>query len=279
MATKPKNERSGELIIIGGGEDRRRHPDILERVCAPARDRGGKMVIVTAATRVPEEYLEEYLPLFRDLGAKNVEVVDIRTREDAHDQQNVEKLRDADVIFFTGGSQMRIATVMGGSPVCDTMRDRFHEGATVAGTSAGAAVMPETMLISGPSEISPNADELDMAAGLGLVDDVVIDTHFAERGRMGRLITAVCQNPRLLGIGIDEDTAVVMDRGQDFTIYGSGAVYVVDGKTISFTSIQNRPRGIVTVHDARLHVLTDGDGFEWESRRPHRPDEQKARKK
>jgi cyanophycinase len=258
----------GQLIIIGGGEDRKRDAAVLQRVAEPARGGHGKLVIVTAATRVPEDYLDVYVPLFKDLGVKDLDVLDIRTREDAHADDNVEKIRGADVVFFTGGSQMRIASLMGGSPVCVTMRDHFREGATVAGTSAGAAVLPETMLIGGPGDVSPDADELDMAAGLGLISDVVIDTHFAERGRVGRLVTAVCQNPRLLGIGIDEDTALVMDRDQDFEVIGSGAVYVVDGAGISYSSIEHRPRGIVTMFDARLHVLTQEDRFRWSDRRP-----------
>ncbi len=264
-------KQAGELIIIGGGEDREHDRAILERVAERATGGRGKLAIVTAATRVPQDYLDVYVPAFKDLDVKHVEVLDIRTRDDARSPENVEKLRGADVIFFTGGSQMRIATLMGGSPVCDAMRERYRSGATVAGTSAGAAVMPETMLISGPSEVSPDADELDMAAGLGLINDVVVDTHFAERGRIGRLLTAIAQNPRLLGIGIDEDTAVVMDADQNFSVMGSGAVYVLDGKSISFTSVERRPRGVVAVHDAKLHALAEGNHFEWRTRRPTLP--------
>jgi cyanophycinase len=268
MARKESSREGGELIIIGGGEDKRNDCSILRRVSEPAAGDRGKLVIVTAATQVPDEYLEGYMPLFKDLDVRNIEVLDIRSREDAYSRDNADLLDRADVIFFTGGSQLRIASQMGGSPVLEAMMDRHRRGATVAGTSAGAAAMPETMLIAGPSDESPDVEDLSMAPGLGLVRDMVIDTHFAQRGRIGRLLTSVAQNPRMLGLGIDEDTAVVVDGDQNFTVVGSGAVYVVDGRAISYSSFERRSRGVMTVHDVKLHVLADGDRFDWRDRHP-----------
>src|SRR5829696_8570161 len=172
----------GELIVIGGGEDRRRERRILKAVARRAREREGPLVVVTAATQEPERVAADYARVFRDLGVADVEVVDVRTREEAGDAAAAGKVRQAAVVFFTGGSQLRIASQLGGSAVCEAVREARAAGATVAGTSAGAAVMPDTMLVGGPSEESLRADDLDMAPGLRLLHDVVVDTHFAQRG-------------------------------------------------------------------------------------------------
>jgi len=152
------------------------------------------------------------------------------------------------------------------------MRERYYQGATIAGTSAGAAAMPETMLISGPGDESNRVSALGMAPGLGLLSEVVIDSHFAQRGRMGRLLGAVSQNPRNLGIGIDEDTAIVVETLDKFRVLGSGAVYVVDGSPISYSSLsQENPEGIVSIYNVKLHVLGDNNCFDLLERRPLLP--------
>jgi cyanophycinase len=149
------------------------------------------------------------------------------------------------------------------------MRRAYIEGGFVAGTSAGAAAMPETMIIGGPGDESNRISALSMASGLGLLHDVVIDSHFAERGRLGRLLGAVVQNPRNLGIGIDESTAIVVERDERFRVIGSGAVYVVDGSEISHSSLaEDKSEGVVTIHDLKLHVLGDGDCYDLKTRKP-----------
>ncbi|MBI3968103.1 MAG: cyanophycinase [Chloroflexi bacterium] len=167
---------------------------------------------------------------------------------------------------------MRITSQIGDSPTFRCLQERFVEGATIAGTSAGAAAMPETMLFSGPNEESNKISALGMAPGLGLIRDVVIDSHFAERGRFGRLFGAVAQNPKNLGIGLDEDTAIVIERDHAFRVLGSGAVYVVDGTGISFSSLSEvHPEGVVSLHDVKLHVLGDGDCFDLAHKQPIQP--------
>ena len=187
------------------------------------------------------------------------------------------KVTNAAVIFFTGGDPLRITSQIGNTPTFQCLRARYRDGATIAGTSAGAAAMPETMLIAGASDASYQIDALSMAPGLALIQDVVIDTHFAERGRIGRLLGAVAQNPRNLGLGIDEDTAVVVDGGTRFQVLGSGAVYVLDGGAITYTSPAERhPAGIVSIDDVSLHVLGEHDCFDLISRRPVRHVEEAA---
>jgi len=267
MSAKPK----GRLIIIGGHEEKQGERTILKAVAQRARGEHGRLVIVTVASQMPEELGSEYRALFKDLGVRDVDVVDIRTRDEATDEQNVQKIADAKVVFFTGGDQLRITSQIGDSPVFRCMQEIYHKGATIAGTSAGAAAMPETMLIAGASDKSNQISALEMAPGLAFMHGVVIDSHFAERGRMGRLLGAVAQNPRNIGLGIDEDTAILVTGEERFEVIGSGAVYVVDGMGISYSSLsEKRPEGIVTINDVKLHVLGQDDQYDLNARQPLR---------
>lgn len=265
MAEKSK----GELIIIGGHEDKKGDRAILKEVARRVKRRNGNLAIVTVATQKPEEMAQEYTKVFNELGVAEVEVLDIRTREEAHDQKKVDRIKRAAVVFFTGGDQLRISSQLGDSPVFQCLQEMYQAGGTIVGTSAGAACMPETMLIAGPSDESNKISTLDMAPGLGLIEGVVIDSHFAERGRMGRLLGAVAQNPKNLGIGIDEDTAIIVNDQKNFVVLGSGAVYVVDGATISYSSLSEKnPEGIVSIFGVKLHVLGEGDCFDLKTRQP-----------
>jgi cyanophycinase len=258
----------GKLIIIGGHEDKAGAEVILREVARPVL-KGGRLAIITAATQVPEEVGREYTAIFRELGVRDIAVVDIREREDAADPSCVEQIKDAKAIFFTGGDQLRITSQLGDSPLFQMLQKRCADGALIAGTSAGAAAMPTTMLVSGNSDESSRISALGMAPGLGLIDNVVIDSHFAERGRIGRLLGAVAQNPASVGIGIDEDTAVVVEKNRRFRVIGSGAVYVIDGSTISYSSLsEKQPEGVLSIFDVRLHILSAGDQFDLAERQP-----------
>lgn len=267
METKPK----GRLVIIGGAEEKHRQGqmEILEVVAQHAKRDGGKVVVVTAATQYPEELAATYKKVFNGLGISKVEDLDIRTRADAQAQENVDKVKDAAVIFFTGGDQLRITSQIGDSPVFRCMRERYYEGSTIAGTSAGAAAMPETMLIAGEGDESNRLLALDMAPGLGFFKDTVIDSHFAQRGRMGRLLGAVSQNPKNLGLGIDEDTAIQVESQDSFEVLGTGAVYVLDGTEITFSNLsEKQAEDVLCVYDIKLHVLSRGNCFDLVQRRP-----------
>jgi len=271
---RPGTGGKGPLIVIGGREERESHEErkILREVVRLGCRTSGKLLIVTAATSIPEDVAQAYITTFEDLGAKGVELLDIRTREDAFDEANLQKLDDAGCIFFTGGDQLRITSQIGGTPVFRRMLEIHDAGGVIAGTSAGAAAVPETMLISGSSEASLRVDKLGMAPGLGVLRGVVIDSHFAERGRIGRLLAAVAQNPYNLGIGIDEDTAFIVEEETRGRVMGSGAVYVIDGRRVSYSSLSERhPEGIVSVHDLTLHMLCDREEYDLFERRPIPP--------
>jgi cyanophycinase len=175
---------------------------------------------------------------------------------------------DAAAIFFSGGDQLRITSQIGDTGIEAKVRALYERGGIIAGTSAGAAAMSETMLVKGTSGETHRIGDLHMAPGLGLIRDVIIDQHFAERGRFGRLLGAVAHNPRVLGIGIDEDTAAVVENEQ-FEVIGSGAVYVVDGEHVSHSNLaEARPERVLSMHDVRVHVLGTGDRYDLAKRRP-----------
>lgn len=266
----------GSLIIIGGHEEKQDDSTILQEVANHANN--GTLTIVTVATQLPEEVGAEYTDVFKRMGVKRIEVLDIRTREQAYDENNVAKIAKAAVIFFTGGDQLRITSQVGDSLVFRCMREVYQRGGTIVGTSAGAAAMPETMLIGGANDSSNRISALSMAPGLAFMSGVVIDSHFAERGRMGRLLGSVAQNPRNLGLGIDEDTAIVVHPEGTFRVIGSGAVYVVDGSAISYSSLsEQNAEGVVSIDDVMIHVLAADDCFDLEQRRPLRAELQRTR--
>jgi cyanophycinase len=264
-------QSKGKLIIVGGHENKDGDPKILEFVAKEVKRLRGTLVITTVATNLPDELTNTYLPVFRDLGihSDRIDVLDIRSREEAYQEETLRKLEHAKVIFFTGGDQLRITSQIGDSPIYRRLQELFTDGGTIVGTSAGAAVLPETMLVSGPSDESSEVSALGMAPGLGLIHGVVIDSHFAQRGRMGRLLGAVAQNPKNLGLGIDEDTAIIVEYGKHLRVLGSGAVYVVDGSGITYSSLSEKyPEGIISIHDVKLHVLGEDDCFDLVNRRP-----------
>jgi cyanophycinase len=274
--TKIENENDanpkGTLIIIGGHEDKESEQVILREVCKPVLAGKGKLVLVTVATQQPEEMAHDYRAVFEKLGIKekDFELLDVRDRGEALSEEKLHILDDAVVVFLTGGSQLRITSQFGDTPIYQRILAFYYKGGVIAGTSAGAAVMSETMLIHGASDESNKLSTLGMAPGLGLIKDAVVDSHFAERGRIGRLLGVVAQNPRNLGIGIDENTAIIVTPDMIFRVIGSGAIYVADGSSITYSSLAEASGSeqIVSLHDVRLHILGDGDCFDLTERRP-----------
>lgn len=264
--------RKGPLILIGGNEDKQKERKILTEVASQIGD--GRLLLITAATSLPDEVADEYRRTFRELGLRHIEPLDVRRREQACDEALLKKVGGAAGAFITGGDQLRLTSQLGGTPLITALRALHEAGGLLAGTSAGAAAMPDAMLIAGAGESSYQLHDLTMSAGLGFLCCATVDTHFSQRGRISRLIGVATQNPEILGLGIDEDTAVVIRRGGDqFHVLGSGAVYVVNGTDISFSSLAERhPEGIVTVHDVRLHVLGENQSFDLNQRRPVVPD-------
>jgi cyanophycinase len=256
----------GTLVIIGGHEDKEGDCIILKEVAKLVGS--GSLVVATVASHEPKGYFDSYKKAFSRLGLHDLSELYVEDRAETADRAKLEKLTDAAGVFFSGGDQLRISSQIGDTPFETQVRKIFSTGGVIAGTSAGASAMGETMLIRGASAESHRIGDLHMAPGLGLVRDVIIDQHFAERGRIGRLLGAVALNPRILGIGIDEDTAIVV-RGRRFRVLGAGAVYIVEGAGVTRSNIAEAESDrTLSMFDVRLHVLSDGDCFDLDSRRP-----------
>jgi cyanophycinase len=227
---------------------------------------GGLVVVATLASEEAVSLWQEYRAVFRKLGVP-VEHLDIERRDRAYERRTVELLSGARCVFFTGGDQLRITSKLGGSAGCDALRAMHARGGVVAGTSAGASVMADTMLVSGTGGATPSAVEgIAMAPGLGLLRDVVIDQHFAQRGRIGRLLRAVASNPRILGVGLDEDTGLVIEADGQCSVIGSGAVYVVDGRFVSQSNVSEGFDVPLSLFGARLDVLNGFDKYDLKRR-------------
>src|SRR5215212_1895122 len=260
---------AGTLVIIGGHEDREGDKVILREVAERAG--GRRVVLVTTASEEPDDLVAVYRKAFTDLGVKEVVQVHEDNREDGLSEEAAEPIKRAGAVFFTGGDQLRLTSQLGDTPVFQAIEKVYHDGGVVAGTSAGASVLSDTMLVSGESGSSPKAgDATRMAPGFGFVEGLVIDQHFAERGRTGRLLAAIAQNPKSLGLGIDEDTAVVVER-QRFKVVGSGGVYVFDASKVTYSTVADaEEEEPLSIHDAVVHVLAPGDTFDLKQRRPVR---------
>lgn len=259
----------GPLIIIGGHEDKSGDRTILREVAR--RLSGGRLVIATVASHEPEGYFDTYCKAFRDLGVGELVELYVEERNESHDNSVLAVLDGAAGVFFTGGDQLRITSQVGDTPIERRIRDLHVRGGLIAGTSAGASAMSETMLVKGPSEESYRIGEVHMAPGLGFLRDVIIDQHFAERGRFGRLLGAVAHNPRLMGLGIDENTAAVVEQGK-MTVLGEGAVYVIDGETATHSNIsEGGADDALSMFDVTLHVLSKDDVLDIAERRPSPP--------
>jgi cyanophycinase len=259
-------DKMGSFIIIGGHEDKSKDRTILREVAH--RLGGGKLVLATIASHQPEGYFDEYRRAFGDLGIGELVELYVEERIEAEEDDKLSILDDAAGVFFSGGDQLRITSQIGDTGIEAKVRAIFDRGGLIAGTSAGASVMSETMLVKGASAESHRIGDLHMAPGLGLIRDVIIDQHFAERGRFGRLLGAVAHNPRVLGLGIDEDTAIIVE-GDRFEVIGSGAVYAVDGTHVTHSNIaEARSQEALSMHDVRMHVLSSGDAFNLHERRP-----------
>ena len=264
--------RSGTLIIIGGHEEKDDQPLILREVVRHVnRDGEGKLVVFTVASEIPGKAWEQYEGVFRRLGVRHVYRLDVGPREEARAPGKLKILADATGVFFTGGDQLKITSLIGDSPICDRIHSIYNDGGVIAGTSAGASVMSETMVVGGVAKSSARIGAtLRMAPGLGLIKDVLVDQHFAQRGRAARMLGAIAQNPRVIGLGIDEDTAIVVqNRGRQFRVIGDGAVYVFDAGTMTYTNLtEARTDHTLSLFNARVHMLSQGDRFDLATRVP-----------
>lgn len=265
-ASAPKSS-TGQLIIIGGAEDKEGECTILREFVRRAGSREAKIVIMTVATSLPGEVGNEYRRIFSDMGVNAIDVVDTERKEDVDSPRDLEVIENSTGVFFTGGEQSRITDLLKGTEIDKLLHQKFIQGLVIGGTSAGAAMMPDIMIVEGEGETNPRVDSVTLEPGMGFLSQVAIDQHFAQRGRLGRLISALIQQPAVLGFGIDENTAIAVD-GDEVEVIGEGAVTIVDVSNIEYTNLKE------SLHDeslaicgAKIHILPRGYRFNLQQRK------------
>jgi len=261
----PTPRATGAIMAIGGAEDKLDDKVILSTFVQVAGGREARIAIVPTASSI-ESAGERYKAIFLGMGAARAEVIYIGSRVDANAGSTLDPLTDATGIFLTGGNQMRLATIVGGTRVAELVKDRNQRGAIVAGTSAGASILSSHMVAFGASGPTPKQRMVHMTAGFGLVPDLIIDQHFRQRDRIGRLLVLVASNPGLVGVGIDEDTAALIDANQTLEVIGRNSITIVDGTHLYSDVFEVKGHGGITVSGAVLHVLTPGRRFNLQTR-------------
>jgi cyanophycinase len=262
----PEGEERGWIVPIGGAENKENDPRILQRFVEASGGREADIVVIPTASRLAETG-PRYAKLFSELGAATVEVMDFDTRRDAQEAGRLRRLAEASGVFFTGGNQLRLTTLLGGTAVAKLIRPRNAHGVTVGGTSAGASMLSEHMIAFGDEGAAVVSGSVRLAPGLGLTNRFIIDQHFRQRDRLGRLLTALAYNPFAVGIGLDEDTAVFIGPDETVEVEGSGGVTVVDAADVSFSSMDSVDEGEpVCILGLKVHVLVAGATFNLHTR-------------
>lgn len=262
----------GHLFAIGGAEDKTTRREILARFVALAGGEHARIVVIPAASAIPLELGPLYEGIFHDLGAQAVSVLQIPDRAAAQTTANLRPLENATGIFLTGGDQTRLTGLIGGTTAHSLIRSRLAAGAVVGGTSAGASALSATMIAYGQEGETPALGMVQFAPGLGLLNGVIIDQHFQQRGRIGRLIASVAFNPDVIGVGVDEDTGLLINTENIGEVVGSGAVTVIDGWEMIYTNAHAvQAGGAVSTLNLRLHVLTSGGRYDFPNRAAYPP--------
>ncbi|MET3500997.1 cyanophycinase [Mucilaginibacter rubeus] len=272
----------GKLIIIGGAVDMGSNVTLQEHILQPdyikffeqgilrriinesAKHEGSQIEVITTASQIPELVGAEYIKAFGQLNVTNVNVLHIKSREDAGNKAYLDRIRKADVVMFSGGDQLRLTAIFGGTEFLQILKQRYQkENFVIAGTSAGAAAASTHMIYRGQSNEALVKGEVQITAGLGFIDSVIVDTHFVQRGRIGRLMYAVATNPGILGIGLGEDTGLLITEGYMMEAIGSGLIILVDGRNIVSTNIYDVELGSpISIENLRVHVMSIFDKYD-----------------
>jgi cyanophycinase len=256
----------GSVIIIGGAEDKVRDRVILNRFASLAGGRDATVAVISTASSLGAEAGERYRQVFGDLGIERVRPLHAITRSQANDEGAARVVKDATGIFLTGGNQLRLSSTIGGTRLADAILERFRHGAVIAGTSAGASAMSSHMIAFGASGATPKHRMAQIAAGLGVLPGVIVDQHFQQRNRLGRLLSLIAQNPSLLGLGVDEDTAGVVGPDHVMEVIGRGSITVVDGSGSETDAWEIHGHRPLMISGVVLHSLPAGYRFDLRSR-------------
>lgn len=269
----------GKLLAIGGAEDKGTDLEtgkiqrnnlnffelgILRRIVEETGDHRARIEVVTTASMIPEEVGDNYLNAFGKIGCTDIGVLNIRNRSEVLTDEYLERIRNCDAIMFSGGNQLRLTSIFGGTPFLEILLKRYWEESNflVAGTSAGAMAMSNTMIYEGNATRAHLKGEVKITTGLGFIDDVIIDSHFEKRGRFGRLAQAIAANPSCIGIGLGEDTGMLITNGNKMEAIGSGLVMIVDGHDIRHSNIADIPDGNpISIENLKVHFCEKGNGY------------------
>jgi len=272
---KPK----GKLISIGGAEDKGTDLEqgyvqrnrlnffelgILKRIVDEVGGTTKRIEVITTASSIPEEVGENYIEAFGKIGCTNIGIIPIRNRQDAMLPEYIDRVKNCDGVMFSGGDQLRLTSIFGGTDIYNILHDRLvqEEGFVIAGTSAGAMAMSNTMIYQGKSDLAHLKGEVKITTGLAFIANVIIDSHFDKRGRFNRLAQAVASNPQCIGIGLGEDTGVVISEDNQLEVVGSGAVVIVDGKDIRHSNITDISEGApISIEGLKVNILVKGNGY------------------
>jgi cyanophycinase len=261
----PPSPPLGILFAIGGAEAKLRRRTVLEAFIAAAGASDARIAVVSSASSLGAEIVEVYTRVFTSLGARQVTPLRPESRAEAHDPDLVDALGKVSAIFMTGGNQLKLSSLITGTPFGDAIQEAYQRGVAVGGTSAGASIMAEHMIAFGAGGSTPKQRMSQLSAGLGLLRGVVIDQHFEQRNRYGRLLSLIAQSPSLLGLGIDEDTAAVIHEGSRLEVIGRGAVTVVDGQHVVSNAFAAKRTAPLLISGAVIHVLPAGSQFDLTS--------------
>lgn len=279
------SEIKGKLIAIGGNEDKGTEPEpnfhqknnlnffelqILSRIVQECRgQKDAHIEVITSASSIPIEVGDNYMEAFGKLGCTNIHMMHIRDRSDAQNTEYLDRIRNCDGVMITGGNQLRLSTIFGGTEILNTLHQRLkNEDFVIAGTSAGAMAMSNTMIYQGSSAGALIKGEVKITTGLAFIKDVIIDSHFDKRGRFGRLAQAVASNPSCIGIGLGEDTGVLIRNNNEMEAIGSGLVVIVDGHGIRYSNIADLSEGSpISIENMIVHVMTKGNGYRLDERK------------
>lgn len=263
-----KTKGNGTLIAIGGNEDKLDDMKVLKRVVSEARGRDTIVEVITTASENPRQMSDNYERVFKRIGVKSFGAINISSRSDAADRSLEDRIKEADLIFFTGGDQLRLSSILGGSYFMEIVHKQYLNGAVIAGTSAGAAALSETMIYDGEGSSGLLKGSISMGPGIGFVSELIIDTHFITRSRIGRLFQVVATNPSIIGVGLSEDTAIMIKRDDIFEVFGSSLVIVVDGGHLKNSNISNISKGEpIAVENFHVHSLAEGYRFNFGERK------------
>lgn len=274
----------GKLIAIGGAEDKGTDLEkgefhrnnlnffelgILRRIVEEAGGLNARIEVITTASTIPYEVGENYLDAFGKIGCLDVDVMHIRTRQDTQNPLYIDRIMRSDAVMMTGGNQMRLSSIFGGTQLLLELLKRYHkdEHFLIAGTSAGAMAMSSTMIYEGNATRAHLKGEVKMTSGLGMIDSLIIDSHFEKRGRFGRLAQAVAANPSLIGVGLGEDTGMIISKGNLMEAIGSGQVVIIDGEKIAHLNIADIPEGNpISIENLVVHFCAHGNGYNIDER-------------